>query len=222
MALSVKGVLQRIQEIRKSKLRKVKDCAAFLNISKEDYRNFERGKLQLSLPEVELLAGYLDVPIQSFFQDEPYSPQTSPLHDKNIRLRYKKLRQKMIQAMLIIEQTSQGNNLDHLYDLTQISTKKLKSYQRGKKSIPLDHFLAICKALKVTPEVFFHPSKAVAEQDGDDTQPVKWQPEFPEELEENTLSDDDVYQTLIDAIKNIPIEAQAELAKTVLNKLKTS
>jgi len=220
MTLRLENVLHQIKRIRKTNSRSAKDCAAFLNISKGDYREFEAGDFPLSLPEIELLAEYLAVPVQAFFNDSPYEPHGFAYVDEPTRKRYGHLRQKMIKTVFLIEQSKQGKNLDLIHEQTQIPKELLESYFESDSPITLDHFLEICKVVEVSPEQFFELPKDESIEVIEDTQPVRWQPEFPEEMNQSEELEDNSYSILINAIKQMPIEEQAILAKSVLNQMK--
>ncbi|MGI6741675.1 MAG: helix-turn-helix domain-containing protein [Brevefilum sp.] len=220
MKLELEVVLQQIRRIRKAKVRCVKDCAAFLEISKDDYRSFEAGTHPLALQQIELLADYFEVPVQDFFSGEPYQVHSYAYTDRETRKKYSQLRQKMIRTMLLIEQSKQSRKLEQIHDQTQVSRELLKGHLEDDKPIRLDHFLEICDALAILPGQFFEPPKEEEFKEIEDTQPVKWIPEFPEEIEKPEDFEEDPFHTLIEAIRHMPFEDQAIIAKTILQQLR--
>ena len=62
-----------IKDAREYGGRTQKDCATVLGITPDKYRQAEAGKYAISLPELEALALYLDIPMGYFWGSEPLS-----------------------------------------------------------------------------------------------------------------------------------------------------
>src|SRR5512133_2034919 len=91
------GVL--IRDARLSARRSVQECAEALGIRKSIFRDFEEGNRSPSLPELEALVFYLDLPLDHFWSKEIKSTSASPI--KNIDLaKLMAIRQRKIGALL--------------------------------------------------------------------------------------------------------------------------
>lgn len=217
MAQTPEDVIHRIQRIRRSKQRSIHDCALILDIPKEDYLKFEEGSVSLTLPEMELLASFFDVPLSSFFDET--TPEIVPLSalPRETRSSYKELRHKMIQVRLIMLREEAGISLELLQEMTGISYEDLESYDNGSKPIPVHHLIRICAYLDQPVDVFFSQEPDFLENPEDSHHQQKWQPEYPE----GKNPAEDPYQQLVEALKQTPKEDQARIAKELLNNLKS-
>lgn len=62
------GVL--IRDARLAKRLSVKECAQALHIKPATFRAYEEGRKSPSLPELEILAYFLDLPLEHFWEKE--------------------------------------------------------------------------------------------------------------------------------------------------------
>lgn len=215
MAPIPEKVIQHIQQIRKSKQRSIHDCASILDIPKENYLKFEEGSAPLTLPEMELLASFFDVPFSSFFEET--ITEITPLSalPRETRSSYKDLRNKMIQVKLILLRDEAGISLEFLQEMTGISYEDLDSYDSGSKPIPFNHLIQICAYLGRPVDAFFSQEPDFMENPDNSEAQQKWQPEYPE----GSNPVEDPYQQLVDALKQTSKEKQARIAKELLNNL---
>ncbi|MDY6872697.1 MAG: helix-turn-helix transcriptional regulator [Chloroflexota bacterium] len=221
MAQPTENTFQRIFTIRKTLQRSVHDCAGILGISEAKYLAFEQGRESLSLPELELLSLYLNIPLQELFESDVHPNSAHHLLQLNIRRQYKRLREKMIQTKLILARESKGIPLPDLSQKTDIPKNTLQAYELGQIPIPLNHLKAICRALDFTVETFFlEDDKMKALQNGGIHQ-AHWQPEYPDS-EGAPSPEEDPYRQLLAALKQIPEEDQARIAKQLLELLKNN
>jgi transcriptional regulator with XRE-family HTH domain len=221
MALSTDQALQHISSIRKTMQRSVHDCAGILGISEAKYLAFEQGEDFLSLPELELLSLYLNIPLQELFEHNVQTNSTHHLLQSEIRSQYKLLRDKIIQTQLVLTRRNKQRSLDDLAQETGITRETLEAYELGQIAIPLNDLKSICRALACSIEKFF-PEKSTLKikQDGTSHRD-HWQSEYPNG-EAASGQEEDPYQQLLAALKQIPEEDQARIAKQLLNKLKNT
>ncbi len=149
------GVL--IKDARLSARRTPEECAQAIGVTKNTFRSYEDGKRAPSLPELELLAYYLRLPIEHFWGKASLSgeqPQAEPLDLP----RLVELRQRMIGALLRQERTNADLSLKTLSDETGIPTARLKAYELGERPIPLPELESMISALSSRIENFFDQS----------------------------------------------------------------
>lgn len=221
MTQTTKDIIQRIQQIRKLKRRSIHDCAALLDITKEDYLDFEGGITQLTLPDMELLASFFDVRLSSFFDET--LPEIRPLSalPRNTRSSYRELRHKMIQVGLIMGMEEAGISLEYLQEMTGIPLETLDSYDKGNSPILIDHLIQISECLGKPISAFYNQDPDYI-LDTDESHPTqKWQPEYPRGSDPEPDHEIDPYEQLVNALKRIPKEDQAQIAKILLNNLKS-
>ncbi|MDT8381184.1 MAG: helix-turn-helix transcriptional regulator [Brevefilum sp.] len=216
-------IVERIKKIRKLKYRSVHDCAKVLNIPKERYHHFEEGNGVLSLPELELLAIFLEVPLQSFFQDSDLELDKAALLSEEKMPIYKNLRDKIIRTKLNLEIENNGISVENLSDNTGISLQTLKSYQENGESIPFDHLTRITELLGIPinsllQDTIESDEEFVVEKVQEQTQ---WQPEY-QDGREIPVEEETPQTVLLEAVKSLSMTGQAEIAKLLLEKLKAA
>jgi transcriptional regulator with XRE-family HTH domain len=146
------GVL--IRDARTAARKSITETANAIGITPALLRTYEEGRKAPSLPELEVLAYFLDLPIQHFWGNEALSddaPRTeminlAQLADLRHRIVGALLRQKRIQANISLK----GLSVD-----SGISLSRIKSYELGERSIPLPELEAIMMVLGGRVEMFF-------------------------------------------------------------------
>lgn len=211
---------ERIKLIRTLKQRSLHDCAKLLGIEKEQYHQFEEGVLLFSLPEIELLATFLEIPIKMLFEDafDPFDNISVLVNEK--KAVYINLRNKMIMAQLAVERKARDISLKALNQGTDIPIDILQSYEANQTAIPLDDLILICEYLETPIETFLRLEEPDENTPQESEKEANWEPEYPEVISEETDEDESRYQQLTQALRAIPQKDQAEIAKILLQKLK--
>ncbi len=138
------GVL--IQDARLAARMAIRECAEALGISNGIFHSYEKGTKSPSLPELEVLAFFLDLPLNHFWGTEAISdnaPATAPLDLP----RLVGLRQRMIGALLRQERTTASISMKSLAQQSGISTNRLKSYEMGERPIPVPELEVLLSVL---------------------------------------------------------------------------
>ena len=149
------GVL--IRDARLSARRSVQECAEALGIRKSLFRDFEEGTRSPSLPELEALVFYLDLPLNHFWSKEIKSNAASPL--MNIDLpRLMSIRQRKIGALLRQERMNASISIRNLAGKTGIASSRIKAYELGESPIPLPELEVLISTLGGRIESFFDRS----------------------------------------------------------------
>jgi transcriptional regulator with XRE-family HTH domain len=146
------GVL--IRDARLAARRTPDECAKAMGVTKGVFRSYEEGKHAPSLPELELLAFYLKLPIDHFWGKASLSGE-SPAGDPIDLPRLLELRQRMIGALLRQERTTADLSLKGLADEAGITPARLKAYELGERAIPLPELEALIASLSSRIENFF-------------------------------------------------------------------
>lgn len=145
------GVL--IQDARLVARMSISECADALGISDATFRSYEKGTKSPSLPELEILAFFLNLPVAHFWGQQALSddaPATAPLDLP----RLVGLRQRMIGALLRQERTQASISMKSLAQQIEISSSKLKSYELGERPIPLPELEVLLSILGGRIETF--------------------------------------------------------------------
>lgn len=126
--------------------RSLDDCARLLRTSAEQVERWEFGDEAPSLPQLELLAFYLDVPISHFWgvdtlesnADDPVSAQGE----------YLALRDRMIGALLRLAREDAGVELEALSAETGVPVAQITHYEMGEASVPMHELTVLSNSLK--------------------------------------------------------------------------
>ena len=138
----------------------IEECAKTLGISVSEYENYESGDDSISLPELELLGHYLEIPLH-ILRDEESSPEES--HSTPEAATFLFLRNRIIGARL------QQARLDADYTQKEVSavlgcsSSTISDYEYGKRAISLSELELVAKELKVPVTEFLDQNSKVGE-----------------------------------------------------------
>lgn len=215
-------IANRLKHIRVIKQRSLHDCAKFLGISKEEYLSFEDGKNSLSLPELELLALFFEIFPELLFEESNIDLDHYSILQDNKKPIFTSLRSKMIATKLASERLNLGISIEEMSNNTGISLEILEAYESSYASIPLDHLVLICGQLDLSIQSLLFHLEPKDEKIGDSSEQAEWQPELLGQKPDIEEDDGDLYQHLIQGMKSISEKDQAEIAKTILQRMKKS
>lgn len=153
------GVL--IRDARLNAARTVDDCARLLNVENQIIESWELGDTAPTLPQLELLAYYLDVPVSHF-----WSMKTMET-DKNEKLatqsEYMALRDRMIGAMMRQAREAEEVSLEDVSERAQIAIETLQYYEVGDSSIPMHHLSVLANIVNKNMDYFLETGSYVGE-----------------------------------------------------------
>lgn len=137
------GVL--IRDAREKSGKSMEECAKAMGISSDELSAVEFGERPLTLPELELLAFYLDVPLEHFWENEILKPSGS---DRVVEPEeIKQTRQKAIGDLVHEGRKNDSLSIEELAQQTGIPLKRLKSYEKGEIPIPLPELELLAQVL---------------------------------------------------------------------------
>jgi transcriptional regulator with XRE-family HTH domain len=156
LALSIRakklGVLLRDARLYSDK--SVDECAAVLGTTPEQIQRFEMGEESPSLPELEILAFYLKVPLEHFWGQNTLIKKDSS--DKNFNFQQlMKVRQKMIGALIRKARSDAGYTLEELAEKSNITPQQLVDYELGQSIVPIPNLEALAFALNCPVKDFY-------------------------------------------------------------------
>lgn len=151
-----------IRDARLAARKKVADCAAAIHVTPGIFRAYEEGTRAPSLPEVEVLAYYFQLPLQHFWtsdvlSDDPARTATIPLGALI------DLRQRILGVLLEQKRQEASLSLRALSEQTGISQGRLRSYEDAGRPIPLPELEALAQALGARLEDFFDQAGPIGE-----------------------------------------------------------
>jgi len=154
------GVL--IRDARLSARRSVQECAEAIGIKKSMLRAYEEGLRAPSLPELETLIFYLDLPMDHFWSKQIKSGAAA----RNAHLDLPKLlavRQRKIGALLRQERMNASISIRNLSHETGIASSRIKAFELGERPIPLPELEVLVKTLGGRIETFFDRSGPIGQ-----------------------------------------------------------
>ena len=174
------GVL--IRDARLAARRNVQECAEALGIRKSIFRAYEEGLKAPSLPELETLVFYLDLPMDHFWGKQIKSEAPSRVGRLDLS-KLLPLRQRKIGALLRQERMKASVSIRNLAHETGIASSRIKAYELGERPIPLPELELLVRTLGGRIESFFDRHGPVGQwMISEDT--VKQFLEMPVELRE--------------------------------------
>jgi transcriptional regulator with XRE-family HTH domain len=139
------GVL--MKEARLAARKTGKECAEAMGCPPAVYTAYEQGQKSPSLPEIELLAFFLDLPPAHFWGDRSLAETKTELPSVKSMIR---LRDRIIGAQIRKARTAAKLKLKDFSAGVGLSSSKLSAYETGEKSIPLTELEAITARLGLT------------------------------------------------------------------------
>jgi len=152
------GIL--IRDARLEAGKSLKECGEAIGVTGGKISSFEKGTKSPSLPEMELLSYYLNVPISRFWKDEIKS--ADPTIIDNIHIEHALiLRDRYVGK--ILEETRDEGNLSYkdIREKTGITPVKMKKYEQGESSIPLPELEILCSSLDLNITDFIDPDSKI-------------------------------------------------------------
>ncbi len=134
-----------IQEARKYAGRSQADCAAVLQISPEAYAAAEKGEFPISLPDLEVLALYLGIPMGYFWGNEKLVEKRHVDYMNLVLLRHR-----LIGVTLRQQRLKEKRSVEDVARAVNVSPAEVEAYESGERPIPYLHLEAMASYLNVT------------------------------------------------------------------------
>lgn len=208
------GVLLRDARLAASK--SMKELGEALGISSGSIRSIERGLRPPSLPELEILAYYLGVPIDHFWREEIVSEEPHPIDTLNIATLLA-LRDRTIGAQIRQARNERGLSQKELAKQTDISTGRISRYENGESPAPLPELEQIANALGLGIQEFTTSSGLVGDWIAS-RRAIESFLKLPKSLQELiTKPGNRYYLEMAQRFSNIPPEKLRALAEGLLD-----
>ena len=140
------GVL--IRDARLANGKSLEECALAIDVHPDRFEMFEYGMEPPSLPELELIAFTLKVPLEHFWGNEllKKNGKTAPLDAAQVKV----LRQKMIGALVRKARVEAGLSVIETAAGANLSEEQLQAYELGEQAIPLPELEILSRVLNKT------------------------------------------------------------------------
>ncbi len=138
------GVL--IYDSRSATRRSVEECAQAMGATVDEYKAFEAGSSAPTLPQIELLAIFLNVPIEHYWGRQSISSKAAEQSGED-KARMLNLRNKVIGASLRLARSNKNLSLADLASATKLPEEALNNYELGVSAIPVSQLEIIAAAI---------------------------------------------------------------------------
>ncbi|GJM42777.1 MAG: hypothetical protein DHS20C20_30590 [Ardenticatenaceae bacterium] len=138
-----------IEKAREHFGRTKKECAAVLGVKPAEYSKIEAGDYPVSLPHLEALALFLDIPMGYFWGSEPLKNEAELDFANLITLRHR-----VIGVLLSQQRLRSRQSLADLAEALELDEERLKAYEMGEQPIPYLHLEQLCRQLDVSVNYF--------------------------------------------------------------------
>lgn len=136
------GVLLRTARTQRGESKKT--CGEIIGTTSRTINKYETGEKSPSLPELEVLAYYLDVPLECFWEDLAPDSQNKMDGLKNLSQRLE-LRNLKIGASLRKFRQESKLSMKEVSDKLGLTTYRLKSYEKGSFAVPMAELNAMVR-----------------------------------------------------------------------------
>jgi len=152
------GILLRDARVRAGRTKQ--ECATLLGVPVSTITAYEEGRKSISLPELEVLAFFLDVPVNHFWNHDPQllGEQMPPPVQEILALRHR-----IVGALLQKARQEAGKSRKDLAKLLDCSVNRITAYEYGERPIPLAELEVLAGALNRSLEYFLDQAGPIGE-----------------------------------------------------------
>ncbi len=143
-----------MMDARMARRRSLEDCAAAIGVTTGKFEDFEKGTSSPGLPQLEMLALFLNVPMEHFWGKKTLSEieAAQSINDKD---RLALLRNRMIGTNLRLARNMANFSYNEMTERSGLSEEQLKAYEAGEVPVPLPELEVLSQVLDVPVERFF-------------------------------------------------------------------
>ena len=135
-----------LRDARLAAGKSMKELGEIIGLSGTTISSIERGNNALSLPELELLAFYLGIPMDHFWSDDIVSQEPHPSQNLETESLLA-LRHRTIAALLRQARNEKNLSQKDLADRTGISSGRIRRYETGETPVPVPELETLAKTL---------------------------------------------------------------------------
>lgn len=143
-----------LADARQSAGKSIEQAARAMGVTVEQAQAYESGAKAPSLPEMEGLAFYLDLPLEHFWGSTARANQAGSEPLANME-QLTRLRQRMIAMSIRMARSKLNLSLSELSEKISLPETTLRQYENGEIAIPLPELEALAASLGLQVEEFF-------------------------------------------------------------------
>ena len=212
--ISTENLAKGLKLARELSGKSIKESSQLLGLPTSKLRNYEEGKYIPSLPEIESLSFFYNIPLAAIFEPDMI-PQF--INDPNIdQLKnLLKIRSQFIATHLQINREKSGKSYKQISKETSISTSRLKKFENGENDIPLDELEKFASSIGLKIEDVLDKESPIGHWQTSQKQTQAFT-QLPEEIQVFALSkDNQPFISFINKVKVIGIENLAKLSDSI-------
>jgi transcriptional regulator with XRE-family HTH domain len=172
-----------IRQAREISGHSVEECSGWLNISHDAYLDIEKGVCPPSLPQMESLAYFLDIPFESLIKGPAHTDKASKSFSQEMNDQLITLRTHVIAAMVKQQRVEKGLSLEQLAETASISTDKMKSYEDAIEAFSFTDLEKVIDKLGLTLDTFFSTAGPFNHPANKSTKDLSFLDAMPKELQ---------------------------------------
>jgi transcriptional regulator with XRE-family HTH domain len=130
------------------------ECAGVLGLSEEQYLSIEEGKRAPSLPELEILSYYLNIPINHFWGNESLTEKNKDELKIDLK-RLQSLRNRIISTRLRQVRLQANLTIPQLVEKTSLTEERINQIESGADPISLPELEILCEGMNINVETLF-------------------------------------------------------------------
>ena len=134
LKLKTKMVGAEIRAAREVSGKSIKSAADLVGVSSNTMSSYEHGRKGISLPELELLTYWLDIPVTNLLDGLPSAPERTVQFDPKVVVSF---RQKMIGALLRKQRIAAEMTISQLAEKVGFPASRISAYERGTRPMPI-------------------------------------------------------------------------------------
>jgi len=206
-----------IKDARLATGKSISDCASVIGITNERLRAFENGGKPPSVPELESLAFFMDVPLDHFWgQESRYKQRNEQISSANLK-QYIIDRQKKVGELLQKSRVEAKLSLKELSDSANTTPRRLKTFEAGEKPIPIPELEQMVAYMDLRIEDFQDVESEVGKWTAQ-AKSIKQFLELPEEIQEFvTIPVNIPYLEIARNLSGLSVEKLRTLAEGILD-----
>jgi len=154
------GVL--IRDARLAARKTLSECAQLVGVTSGIMRAWEEGRKAPSLPELEVLAYSLRLPLHHFWSKDAMSDDESVTDSFDLPALIG-IRQRLVGALLRQQRENASLSLHTLYEQSGLSMARLRAYELGERPIPLPELEGLVGLLGGQIETIFDQSGRIGQ-----------------------------------------------------------
>ena len=157
LRMRILGVL--IRDARLSSTLSDQTCADELNVSPETFQHWELGHESPTLPQLEILAYVMGVPVSHFWDTQTISAQQETRHVNADE--YEQLRNRVVATLLRLARQEEKLSQAELAEACGLPLEKVVDYELGRTPIPFTELTSFASAVRVSLSYFIDDASRI-------------------------------------------------------------